>query len=98
MKKGLPLFLGLIALSACDNKKIIELDCGGNNVAINMSEDGEHLSTVINGENVDFNIAVSASGVRYVAQMNNSEVTLWNKGTDWTLYLNEETPIMCVSK
>lgn len=98
MKKVLPVFLGLIILSACENKKTIELDCGGNAVSINMSEDGENLSTVINGENIDFHIAISASGARYVGQMNGTEVALWNKGTDWTLYLDENTPIMCVSK
>lgn len=98
MKKVLGPLVLMLALSACGDTNTIQLDCSGNDVAINMSEDGESLSTVINGENVDFNIAISASGVRYVGQINGTEVVLWNKGEDWTLYFDENTPIACLGK
>ena len=84
MKQIFALCLGAVALLGCEKQ--------------NTSENGDKLSTVINGKNINFDIAVSASGARYVAQNNGTEITLWNKGEDWTLYLDADTPIMCVVK
>lgn len=98
MKQIFALCLGAVALLGCEKQDTIKLDCTGNDVEINISENGDKLSTVINGENINFDIAVSASGARYVAQNNGTEITLWNKGEDWTLYLDADTPITCVVK
>lgn len=98
MKKILFLFLSIFALSACDNKEKININCGNYDILINMSEDGESLKTIVNGNIVNLNIAMSASGVRYVGKMDGEDITLWNKGIEWTLYLKDGLPIMCTSK
>ncbi len=38
------------------------------------------------GDKIVFNQTISASGVRYAADVNGTELILWNKGSDWTLY------------
>lgn len=98
MKLILPLCILTAFLFGCEKQNTIKIDCGGNNVEINMSADGEKLATLINGDKLEFNIAISASGARYVAQHSGKEITLWNKGDDWTLYLDAEPPIMCSAK
>ncbi len=98
MKKILLLLFCAVCFSACDRKNTINVICGDYDVKIDMSEDGEKLNTTINDENVNFNIAISASGVRYVGIKNETEIVLWNKGDDWTLYFEENTPISCTAK
>lgn len=97
MKKFLLCCVSLLALVACDNKKNLFI-CGDYEVEINMSEDGEQIATIINGDGVTLNHAISASGVRYVGELNETVITLWNKGEDWTLFFNDGMPIYCVAK
>ncbi len=94
MKKMALLGCMFLALIAC-SKEDSGLNCGAYHVDITMSEDGETINAVINGDEVSLNHAISASGVRYVGELNDTIVTLWNKGEDWTLYLNEEEMIEC---
>ena len=42
--------------------------------------------------------AISASGERYVGELNDTIVSLWNQGTTWTMFLNDDAPIDCVAK
>ncbi len=93
--KKLFLFAGLLfALAACNDKPSL-MTCGGYEVDIAMSDDGDEITAVINGDEMVLTRAISASGVRYVGELNDTIVTLWNKGDDWTLYLNDDEMLEC---
>ena len=97
MKK---IFCGAVlcaALVACDSGDSA-ITCGGYEVTMNMSSDGETLNAVINGDAMTLTHAISASGARYFGELNETIVTLWNKGSYWTMFLNDGAPIMCVAK
>lgn len=102
MKKYLFLLLGCVVLCACDSKSddsnVVVRTCGDYNVEMSFSDDGESMHAVINGDAVDMTIAVSASGARYVGVLNDTDVTLWGQGDNWTMFLNDEAPIECVAK
>ncbi|MCM1294758.1 MAG: MliC family protein [Muribaculaceae bacterium] len=101
MKKCVFLLLGLLAVSACDKKSdsdVLVRQCGDYLVEMTFSDDGEKMHAVINGDALDLQIAVSASGARYVGVLNDTDVTLWGKGGDWTMFLNDEEPIICHQK
>ncbi len=94
MKKLTLCGLILLSLAACDNNKNT-MTCGKYEVGITMSEDGASITAVINGDEMTLNQAISASGARYVGELNDTTVTLWNKGENWTMYLNEDEMIEC---
>lgn len=94
MKKIIATSLLALSLVAC-SKENSTFICGAYQVDITMAEDGESITAVINGDEMTLNHAISASGVRYVGELNDTVVTLWNKGSDWTMYLNEEDGIKC---
>ena len=102
MKKYLFLMLGCVALCGCDGKSdhgdVIVRQCGKYDVDMTFSDQGSKMHAVINGDALDMDIAVSASGARYVGVLNDTDVTLWGKGDDWTLFLNDEEPIACTVK
>lgn len=87
----------LLALTACSEKKDVFI-CGDYEVELKLSENGESLNATINGDEMVLNLAISASGARYVGELNDTIVTLWNKGADWTMFLNDGAPISCVAK
>ncbi len=97
MKK---IFCGAVlcaALVACDSGDSA-ITCGGYEVTMNMSSDGETLNAVINGDAMTLTHAISASGARYVGELNDTIVTLWNQGHNWTMFLNDDAPIECTVK
>ena len=98
MKKCLFFIISCLILSACEETKIINANCGNYDMEIIMSKDGERINAVINGNSAVLNIALSASGARYVGNFNDAPITLWNKGDDWTLYLGDEKAIYCTVK
>ena len=97
MKKVMLSGAALLGLTACSEKKDV-IVCGDYEVEMTLSEDGEMLDAVINGDEMTLNLAISAFGARYVGELNETIVTLWNKGSDWTMFLNDGAPIMCVAK
>ena len=90
------LCLGLI-VGGCESENLV-IQCGGYSVEITMSQDGETLNANINGDEMVLTHAISASGARYVGELNDTIVTLWNQGNDWTMFLNDDAPIECTSK
>lgn len=92
MKKVLFPLLAVLAVSACGKSDDL-MKCGAYEVTVALN--GEELTAVLNGDEVVLKQAVAASGVRYVGELNDTEVVLWNKGDDWTLYLADEDPIEC---
>lgn len=96
--KKLFLIFGLCAVvAACEKQddNRVARSCGEYNVEMTFSQDGETMSAVINGDNLEMERAISASGARYVGILNDTTVTLWGKGEDWTMFLNDEEPIFC---
>lgn len=99
MKKFMLFGLMAFALAACsDTNDGTSITCGGYDIAINMAADGESMTAVINGDEMTLVHAISASGARYVGELNDTIVTLWNQGTTWTMFLNDNAPIDCVAK
>lgn len=97
MKKLMLVGVLCTVLTAC-GKNESTLVCGGYDVNISLSDDGETLTALINGDEMTLTHAISASGARYVGELNDTIVTLWNQGTDWTMFLNDGAPIECSAK
>lgn len=94
MKKMCFVLFGLLVFAGCskDDNNIV---CGKYTIQINPTDDTQVLDIVINDDPVVLAHTVSASGARYVGNLNDTVVELWNKGRDWTLTLNDEEPIQC---
>ncbi len=97
MKKLILFGVLVLTLSACKHEENTMV-CGNYDVDIEMSESGDSITAVINGDEMTLDLAISASGARYVGELNDTIVTLWNKGSDWTMFLNDGEPIFCVTK
>lgn len=104
MKKFSVIFAMIACVAACDKKTendAIVRTCGDYTVEIKLSENGDTIDATINGDATTLNLAVSASGARYVGILNDTNVTLWNKGEGWTLFLGDDdtaVAIECVAK
>lgn len=102
MKKCALMMLFCLSFVACGEstpeQKVLVQQCGDYYVEMNFSETGDSLHAVINGDAVDLSSAVSASGARYVGVLNDTDVTMWGKGEQWTLFLGENTTIECIAK
>ncbi len=100
--KKIFLFGGVAAaLAACgDNvdKDIIVQQCGDYTVEIQLSESGEKINAVLNGDAVELANVVAASGAKFDGVLNDTAVTLWNKGENWTMILDDDMVIECVAK
>lgn len=96
MRKIILAVLLSVALGACDNSdKTISVVCGNYNVDMTISEDGSHLSALIHGKTFDFMLSQSASGAKYDGVVNDNDVTFWNKGDTWTMFVNEDMVFEC---
>ena len=105
MKKTLFAFVALLALAACDkdvpSDNAIVRTCGDYAVEIELSDTGDTITANINGDVATLNHAVSASGARFIGSVNDTQVVLWNKGADWTMFLGDDDnaiAIECVAK
>ena len=96
MKKLFVIFA--LCLTACGNDYENMMQCDTYDVQYNMSDGGEALDALVNGQKVSLQIAISASGVRYVGELGGELLTLWNHGSDWIMFFNEDTPIECSVK
>lgn len=94
MRKLLFAMLGVLVLAGC-NSSDDSMKCGPYDVMVQYHEDTDTLSATLNGDAVDLTHVMSASGARYDGILNDTQVTLWNKGKDWTLFLNDDEPIEC---
>lgn len=94
MKRALlPVLVGLALVGCAKNEE--KIICGEYEVSMTFSDDGETMNAVINGDELTLNNAIAASGARYVGVLNDTIVTLWGKGNDWTMFLNDDAPIFC---
>ncbi len=101
MKKILLPVLCVAMLGACDKKSddaVIVRQCGDYAVEIKFADDGQKMNAVINGDAVELVNVVAASGAKYDGVLNDTAVTLWGKGADWTMILDEDMVIECVAK
>lgn len=94
MKRLCFVFVGLLALTGCERANDTYV-CDKYTVHIALDESGEKLTADFNGDTVEMNIVPSASGARYVANLNDTEISLWNKGNEWTLFVDDQEPIRC---
>ena len=99
MKKVLLLMICAVSVCACKNKSddssLIVRRCGDYMVQMHVSEDGEKMAVRINGDDVILQNVVSASGAKYDGVLNDTNVTMWGKGGDWILMLDDDMIIEC---
>ena len=99
MKKFLILVVCAGLLVACGhNDGIKHQKCGGYDVDMQFSDDGDTMRANINGDELELSHVVSASGAKFAGILNDTIVVLWNKGENWTLILDDDTIIECVGK
>ena len=90
-----------VALAACDsnvsdNATVVHR-CGEYDVDISIV-DNDRISAVINGDVVELSRVISADGAKYDGSVNDTNVTLWSRGANWTLILGDDTVIECIAK
>ncbi len=96
MKKIILPILLSVALCGCgDSDQGISVVCGNYDVNIKLGSDGTHLSALINNKPFDFILGTSASGAKYDGIVNGNNVSLWNKGESWTMFVNEDIVFEC---
>ncbi|MDR1027006.1 MAG: MliC family protein [Rickettsiales bacterium] len=95
--------LALVAsvfLAACESPKKeperFQLKCGKYAVAVEVA-DADTLNTAVNGEKIQMFSAVSASGAKYEGKGAVVKASLWNKGANWSLIINNGRMIDCKS-
>jgi len=94
------MFIGL-ALASCGNDAttdVIMQQCGDYTVEIKTSPDGDKIDAVLNGDSAVLVNTVAASGAKFDGVINDTAVTLWNKGDNWTLIMDDDMVIECVAK
>lgn len=99
MKKLIALLTLCAIVTACDKSPkpddIIRRTCGGYDVEMTFNPDGSIMHAVISGDSVDLTHTVTASGAKYIGNLNDTDVALWGKGNDWILILDDENLIEC---
>ena len=99
MKRFLVALLCMIAIAACKrDEKVPVLQCGGYDVQMEISADGDTMRTNINGDDLELSLVPSASGAKYAGILNDTTVVLWEKSGVWTMMLDEEQIIDCAAK
>jgi membrane-bound inhibitor of C-type lysozyme len=93
--------LAAVLLGGCDSTpppqaetQKIALKCGNYDVAIEVA-DADTLNTAINGEKITMYRAISASGAKYDGKGAAVSASLWNKGENWSLIVNNGSTISC---
>ena len=101
MKKVFLFSVICASLAACDGEKksdVIVQQCGDYTVEITLDETGDKINAVLNGDAVELANVVSASGAKFDGVLNDTAVTLWNKGEMWTMILDDDMIVECVAK
>ncbi len=94
------MFLTIITaavLLGCESKKADNLlICGDYEVQYELNNENETVSIDITGDKAVLQLAMSASGARYVGIINDIEIEFWNKGNDWILFVGQNDIFECV--
>ena len=101
MRKVLIAITASLALCACDKKTDSDIStrqCGGYQVEMTFNDQGDAMHAIINGDEMDLTLSVSASGAKYDGVLNDTNVTLWQKGDEWTMILDDDMVIECDRK
>ncbi len=99
MKKLVFLFVCGVMMAACGHDDGIEHQkCGGYDVEMRFSDNGDTMQANINGDELELSNVVAASGAKFAGILNDTIVVLWNKGENWTLILDDDTIIECAGK
>lgn len=101
IKRVFFLLCAVCAIAACDGNgggtDGAVLHCGEYDVAIS-DMDIDKISASINGDAIELTHVVAASGARYDGSVNDTGVTLWQKGENWLLILDDDMVIECAAK
>jgi membrane-bound inhibitor of C-type lysozyme len=92
MKKIL-FILSIFPLFACENPDL-PMQCGEYEVQIEQITESS-IKSILNGDRVELVQTEAASGVRYSGILNDTDVIMWNKGDDWTLFIGDDYIAEC---
>lgn len=104
MKKIFFALFAIGCITACEkhtDANVISQICGGYDVEIKLSDTGDSINANINGDDVVLAHAISASGARFVGVLNDTPITMWNKGEMWTLFVGDDDVAVateCIAK
>ena len=102
MKKLIAIVALCVLATGCDNTTknddTVRRKCGGYDVEMKFDDGGDVMHAVISGDSVDLKLSVTASGAKYVGNLNDTDVALWGKGNDWILILDDDTFLECVTE
>ena len=93
MNKILLALFAVCCVAGCDKQtdtNVISQKCGEYDVEIKLSDTGDSINANINGDDILLTHAISASGARFVGVLNDTPITLWNKGAAWTLFIGDD--------
>ncbi len=95
MKKIILLICALGLLVGCDDNQATKINCSGFDIEMKFIEDGSKILANIDGENIEFTLVPSASGAKYDAQFPGGKLTLWSKGDEWRLFVDDGASLGC---
>jgi len=96
MKKLLVCILCACALVACNREEKTPIQqCGGYDVQMTFSDNGETMRADINGDMVELSQVAVVSGAKYAGILNDTLVVFLSDGEKWTLVLDDDQIIDC---
>jgi membrane-bound inhibitor of C-type lysozyme len=99
MKRILACILCAFALVACNHEEKTPIQqCGGYDVQMTFSENGDVMNADINGDVVELSRVVVVSGTKYAGILNDTLVVFLSDGEKWTLVLDDDQIIDCRAK
>ncbi|MDE6478034.1 MAG: MliC family protein [Alphaproteobacteria bacterium] len=92
--------LMLATVAACEKTvdDVLVRQCGGYRVEMTFADDGDTMNANINGDALTLQRVTAASGAKYQGVLNDITVTLWGKGEEWSMFLNDEESFVCDAK
>jgi len=95
MKKTMLLICVLGLLTGCNDNQTTKINCSGFDIEMKFTDDGAKMFANIDGEDIEFTLVPSASGAKYDAQFPEGKLTLWSKGNEWQMFVNDGASLGC---
>lgn len=71
-----------------------QMKCNAYDVVVEVV-DADTLNTAINGEKIEMHRAASTNGTKYTGKGAVVQASVWNKGSEWALFIDRGGAIYC---